>query len=125
MSAMWLVPQQVFGGLSEALNIIGQMEFYYSKFPKSMSSVATSLYLLGADRTVVKGQNANIVGEEDVPRSEHCGLVSYSRGTLALYLCPTSINATDSGPRPSFNGPASSKYYSSFRSALLSFVLSI
>ncbi|PWA72609.1 proton-dependent oligopeptide transporter family [Artemisia annua] len=48
MSAMWLVPQQVFNGLSEALNIIGQMEFYYSEFPKSMSSVATSLYLLGA-----------------------------------------------------------------------------
>ncbi|GKF12922.1 NRT1/ PTR family 1.2-like protein, partial [Tanacetum coccineum] len=48
MSAMWLVPQQVFHGLSEALNIIGQMEFYYSEFPKSMSSVATSLYLLGA-----------------------------------------------------------------------------
>ncbi|GJV11761.1 NRT1/ PTR family 1.2-like protein [Tanacetum coccineum] len=134
MSAMWLVPQQVFGGLSEALNIIGQMEFYYSEFPKSMSSVATSLYLLGAgigsllgslilssvnaitkqdgkeswvstninkghydnyywllvimscvnffyyvvcswaygpcaDRTVVKGQNANIAGEEDAPRS--------------------------------------------------------
>ncbi|PWA61416.1 hypothetical protein CTI12_AA371220 [Artemisia annua] len=48
MSAMWLVPQQVFHGLSEALNIIGQMEFYYSEFPKSMLSVATSLYLLGA-----------------------------------------------------------------------------
>nr|GEU50626.1 protein NRT1/ PTR FAMILY 1.2-like [Tanacetum cinerariifolium] len=134
MSVMWLVPQQVFHGLSEALNIIGQMEFYYSEFPKSMSSVATSLYLLGAgigsllgslvlssinaitkkdgkeswvstninqghydnyywllailscvnffyyvvcswaygpcaDRTVVKGQNANNPGEEDAPTS--------------------------------------------------------
>ncbi|GJV49006.1 hypothetical protein Tco_1439218 [Tanacetum coccineum] len=48
MSVMWLVPQQVFHGLSEDLNIIGQMEFYYSEFPKSMSRVATSLYLLGA-----------------------------------------------------------------------------
>ncbi|GJY93664.1 NRT1/ PTR family 1.2-like protein [Tanacetum coccineum] len=47
MSAMWLVPQ-VFHGLSEALNIIGQMEFYYSESPKSMLSVATSRYLLGA-----------------------------------------------------------------------------
>nr|GEZ18903.1 protein NRT1/ PTR FAMILY 1.2-like [Tanacetum cinerariifolium] len=117
MSVMWLVPQQVFHGLSEALNIIVQMEFYYSEFPKSMLSVATSLYLLGAgirkrvgfrlssvnaitkedgkeswvstkqcqryyqrrwerewaycpcaERTVVKGQNANIAGEEDTPR---------------------------------------------------------
>nr|GEW90901.1 hypothetical protein [Tanacetum cinerariifolium] len=48
MLAMWLVPQQLFHGISESLNIIGQMEFYYSEFPKSMSRVATSLYLHGA-----------------------------------------------------------------------------
>nr|GEW34666.1 At1G52190-like protein [Tanacetum cinerariifolium] len=48
MSVMWLVPQQLFHRLSEALNIIGRMEFYYSEFAKSMSRVATSLYLLGA-----------------------------------------------------------------------------
>ncbi|GJZ01004.1 NRT1/ PTR family 1.2-like protein [Tanacetum coccineum] len=40
MSAMWLVPQHVVGRLSEALNIIGQMEFYYSEFQIS------SCYLL-------------------------------------------------------------------------------
>lgn len=48
ISAMWLIPQHVLSGLAEALNIIGQTEFYYSEFPKSMSSIASSLYLLGA-----------------------------------------------------------------------------
>ncbi|CDO98012.1 unnamed protein product [Coffea canephora] len=47
MSAMWLVPQNVVAGLAEALNAIGQFEFYYTEFPKSMSSVAASLFGLG------------------------------------------------------------------------------
>ncbi|XP_076916998.1 protein NRT1/ PTR FAMILY 1.2-like [Bidens hawaiensis] len=48
MSAMWLVPQHVFNGLADALNIIAQNEFYYSEFPKSMSSIAMALYMLGS-----------------------------------------------------------------------------
>nr|XP_043637747.1 protein NRT1/ PTR FAMILY 1.2-like [Erigeron canadensis] len=48
MSAMWLVPQHVCNGLADALNIIGQNEFYYSEFPKSMSSIASSLYMFGS-----------------------------------------------------------------------------
>lgn len=47
MSAMWLVPQYCLHGLAEALSIIGQIEFYYSEFPKSMSSIAGSMFLLG------------------------------------------------------------------------------
>ncbi|KAI3766609.1 hypothetical protein L2E82_16673 [Cichorium intybus] len=47
MSAMWLVPQYCLHGLAEAFSAIGQNEFYYSEFPKSMSSVAASLFLLG------------------------------------------------------------------------------
>ncbi|KAL3528727.1 hypothetical protein ACH5RR_008049 [Cinchona calisaya] len=47
MSAMWLIPQNVVAGLAEALNAIGQIEFYYAEFPKSMSSVASSLFGLG------------------------------------------------------------------------------
>ncbi|KAL5729149.1 hypothetical protein ACHQM5_002138 [Ranunculus cassubicifolius] len=47
MSAMWLVPQHCLTGLAEALNIIGQIEFYYSQFPKSMSSIASALFGLG------------------------------------------------------------------------------
>ncbi|XP_030485464.2 protein NRT1/ PTR FAMILY 1.1 [Cannabis sativa] len=47
ISAMWLVPQYSLVGLAEAFNAIGQIEFYYSQFPKSMSSIAVSLFTLG------------------------------------------------------------------------------
>ncbi|PON88402.1 Proton-dependent oligopeptide transporter [Trema orientale] len=47
MSAMWLIPQHCLNGLAEAFNGIGQTEFYYSEFPKSMSSIASSLFALG------------------------------------------------------------------------------
>ncbi|CAI0423200.1 unnamed protein product [Linum tenue] len=47
MSAMWLVPQYVLLGLAESLNAIGQIEFYYSEFPKTMSSIASCLFGLG------------------------------------------------------------------------------
>lgn len=44
MSAMWLIPQHCLNGLAEAFNGIGQTEFYYSEFPKSMSSIAAALF---------------------------------------------------------------------------------
>ncbi|EXB74532.1 putative peptide transporter [Morus notabilis] len=47
MSAMWLIPQHCLNGLAEAFNGIGQTEFYYSEFPKSMSSIASALFGLG------------------------------------------------------------------------------
>ncbi|GAV64451.1 PTR2 domain-containing protein [Cephalotus follicularis] len=47
MSAFWLAPQYCLYGLAEAFNAIGQTEFYYSEFPKSMSSIAASLVGLG------------------------------------------------------------------------------
>ncbi|KAF2304840.1 hypothetical protein GH714_039146 [Hevea brasiliensis] len=47
MSAMWLVPQHCLTGVSEALNAIGQIEFYYSQFPKTMSSIGVALFSLG------------------------------------------------------------------------------
>ncbi|CAL5199907.1 unnamed protein product [Lathyrus oleraceus] len=47
MSAMWLAPQLCLGGIAEAFNGIGQNEFYYTEFPRSMSSVAASLGGLG------------------------------------------------------------------------------
>ncbi|KAF8393393.1 hypothetical protein HHK36_021636 [Tetracentron sinense] len=47
MSAMWLVPQYCLFGLAEAFNAIGQIEFYYSQFPKNMSSIAVALFILG------------------------------------------------------------------------------
>ncbi|KAH9603383.1 hypothetical protein KSS87_017231 [Heliosperma pusillum] len=47
MSAMWTIPQYIFGGLAEAFNGIGQVEFYYSELPKNMSSIATCLSGVG------------------------------------------------------------------------------
>eukprot|EP00268_Persea_americana_P054500 TRINITY_DN6241_c0_g2_i3.p1 TRINITY_DN6241_c0_g2~~TRINITY_DN6241_c0_g2_i3.p1 ORF type:complete len:585 (+),score=95.96 TRINITY_DN6241_c0_g2_i3:52-1806(+) len=46
MSAMWLVPQQCLTGVAEAFNAIGQIEFYYSEFPKSMASIGVALFSL-------------------------------------------------------------------------------
>ncbi|GER52690.1 major facilitator superfamily protein [Striga asiatica] len=58
MSALWLIPQNCLLGLSEAFNAIGQTEFYYSEFPKSMSSVASSLFGFGM---AVAGLLASVV----------------------------------------------------------------
>ncbi|XP_057454331.1 protein NRT1/ PTR FAMILY 1.2-like [Lotus japonicus] len=44
MSAMWLFPQLCLGGIAEAFNVIGQNEFFYTEFPKTMSSIASSLF---------------------------------------------------------------------------------
>uniref|UniRef100_A0A7N0TC45 Nitrate transporter n=1 Tax=Kalanchoe fedtschenkoi TaxID=63787 RepID=A0A7N0TC45_KALFE len=43
MSVMWLAPQLVLMGLSEAFNIIGQIEFYNKQFPENMRSIGNSL----------------------------------------------------------------------------------
>ncbi|KAM0848926.1 hypothetical protein ACQ4PT_054062 [Festuca glaucescens] len=55
MSAMRLVPQHCLTGLAEALNLIGQVEFYYSEFPKTMSSIGVSLLALGMGVGAVLG----------------------------------------------------------------------
>ncbi|XP_054785893.1 protein NRT1/ PTR FAMILY 1.1-like [Prosopis cineraria] len=47
MSAWWLVPQFCLTGLAEAFNAIGQIEFYYTQFPKSMSSIAVAFFAVG------------------------------------------------------------------------------
>ncbi|KAG2371103.1 Protein NRT1/ PTR FAMILY 1.2 [Vigna angularis] len=48
MSAMWLIPHNILCGIAEAFNAMGQSEFYYSEFPRSMSSIAASLFSLGS-----------------------------------------------------------------------------
>ncbi|OMO91056.1 Proton-dependent oligopeptide transporter family [Corchorus olitorius] len=47
MSALWVIPYHLFCGLSEAFYAVPQYEFYFSELPKTMSSIASSLYLLG------------------------------------------------------------------------------
>ncbi|WOG85657.1 hypothetical protein DCAR_0104848 [Daucus carota subsp. sativus] len=43
MSALWLILPYCLMGIGEAMNSIGQYEFFYSEFPKSMSSIAATL----------------------------------------------------------------------------------
>ncbi|KAL8107179.1 hypothetical protein AgCh_023840 [Apium graveolens] len=43
MSALWLILPFCLGGIADAINSVGQCEFYYSEFPKSMSSIASTL----------------------------------------------------------------------------------
>ncbi|KAK6941497.1 Proton-dependent oligopeptide transporter family [Dillenia turbinata] len=47
MSAMWLIPQHCLFGLAEGFNAIGQINFYYAQFPKSMASIGVALFTLG------------------------------------------------------------------------------
>lgn len=47
MSVGWLFPMYILYGIADAFNTIGQIEFYYTEFPESMSSIAASLSQLG------------------------------------------------------------------------------
>ncbi|XP_065007203.1 protein NRT1/ PTR FAMILY 2.11-like isoform X1 [Musa acuminata AAA Group] len=47
MSSLWLIPQLVIAGLSDAFNLVGQVEFYYKQFPENMRSMAGGLLFLG------------------------------------------------------------------------------
>ncbi|KAF3657046.1 putative peptide transporter-like [Capsicum annuum] len=48
MSAMWFVPQYALLGVAEAAYAVGQIEFFYSLLPKSMSSIASAMATTGA-----------------------------------------------------------------------------
>ena len=72
MSAIWLVPQHCLAGIAEAFNFIGQIEFYYSQFPKTMSSIAMSLlaFRMGVG-SLIAGLTVSIV--KNVTQSEGGG----------------------------------------------------
>lgn len=46
MSVLWLVPEFVLLGFAEGFNPTGQIEFFYTYIPKSMSSFAMALFTL-------------------------------------------------------------------------------
>jgi len=76
MSALWLAPQLCLAGISEAVNFIGQNEFYYTEFPSTMSSVAASLSGLGmAAGTLVSSLLFSIV-ENTTSRGGKDGWIS-------------------------------------------------
>ncbi|CAI9112329.1 OLC1v1012766C1 [Oldenlandia corymbosa var. corymbosa] len=47
MSGLWLVPQLVLSGLSEAFTIIGMNEFFYQQCPENMRSIAMAFVFVG------------------------------------------------------------------------------
>ncbi|KAJ0810988.1 putative proton-dependent oligopeptide transporter family, MFS transporter superfamily [Helianthus annuus] len=55
VSAMWLLPQFVLLGLSQAFNAVGQIEFYYSELPKCMASLAMAVFMVGGAAAAVVG----------------------------------------------------------------------
>ncbi|XP_031118476.1 protein NRT1/ PTR FAMILY 1.2-like [Ipomoea triloba] len=46
MSILWVLPTYALTGIAEGMNGVALNEFYISEFPKSMSSIASSLYVL-------------------------------------------------------------------------------
>ncbi|CAL5206438.1 unnamed protein product [Lathyrus oleraceus] len=46
MSALWLVPEFVLLGLGESFTPVGLVEFFYTYFPKNMSSFAMAIFTL-------------------------------------------------------------------------------
>ena len=55
MSAMWLIPQFALLGAGDAFNSSGQVEFYMTRFSKSMSSIAVALYTCGMAMAALGG----------------------------------------------------------------------
>ncbi|KAJ1399104.1 Proton-dependent oligopeptide transporter family [Sesbania bispinosa] len=47
MSVLWLLPRQILDGFAEALNAVGQNEFFICELPRSMSSISSNLSQLG------------------------------------------------------------------------------
>ncbi|KAL5850460.1 hypothetical protein ACOSQ3_008512 [Xanthoceras sorbifolium] len=47
LSFVWLLPHLIMDGLAEAFYSVAENEFFYGEFPKSMSSIATCLGLVG------------------------------------------------------------------------------
>ncbi|GKV44868.1 hypothetical protein SLEP1_g52009 [Rubroshorea leprosula] len=47
LSVVWLPPYHFPVGLSEAFVAVGQTTFFYSELPKTMSSIASNLFILG------------------------------------------------------------------------------
>lgn len=87
MSAFWLLPQFILFGVAEAFNAIGQIEFYYSQFSKSMSSIAMALMAIGiAASSLVGSVLVNIVNNVTDKGGEESWLSSnLNKGHLDYY----------------------------------------
>ncbi|KAJ0031688.1 hypothetical protein Pint_12820 [Pistacia integerrima] len=89
MSAMWLLAYHILSGLAEAFNVIGQIEFYYSELPKSMSSVASSLAGAGMSAASLVSSLILSIVEDATKRGGKESWVSrnINRGHYDRYFC--------------------------------------
>lgn len=87
MSALWLVPEFVLLGIAEAFTPVGLVEFFYSYFPKSMSSFAMALFTLElAAADVVGSVVVNIVDNvTSIGGKESWLSTNINRGHLNYY----------------------------------------
>ena len=87
MSALWLLPQLVLFGLAEAFNSIGQIEFFYSYFSKSMSSFAMALHTVElAVANMISSVLVNIVDDVTSAKGKESWLSSnINKGHLNYY----------------------------------------
>ncbi|RWW12815.1 hypothetical protein GW17_00023497 [Ensete ventricosum] len=77
-SSLWLIPPLILLGVSEAFNVISQVEFYYKQFPENMRSIAGSFLFCGfamggylsslmvtvVHRSTGRGQSKNWLAED-------------------------------------------------------------
>ncbi|KAF5947265.1 hypothetical protein HYC85_013222 [Camellia sinensis] len=89
MSAMWLIPQFVLLGVGDAFNSTGQIEFYMTRFSKSMSSIAVALYTVGIAMAALVG-SVLVSTVDDVTSSG--GKISWlskniNKGHVDYYYC--------------------------------------
>ncbi|KAE8705135.1 hypothetical protein F3Y22_tig00110430pilonHSYRG00309 [Hibiscus syriacus] len=75
MSAMWLLPQYIVMGDRRGLSMLGQFEFYHLVFPKTMSSIANSLFFLSLSLAHMFSVLFNIVNHTSA-RGGNPGLVA-------------------------------------------------
>ncbi|CAL5440581.1 unnamed protein product [Camellia sinensis] len=89
MTAIWLVPQYAILGLAEAFYSIGQIEFFYSQFPKSMTSISMALSTLGmAVSSLVGSLLVKIVNVVTTKGGKVSWLSSnLNRGHVDYYYC--------------------------------------
>ncbi|KAK4283818.1 hypothetical protein QN277_000729 [Acacia crassicarpa] len=113
MSAWWLVPQLCLIGLAEAFNAIGQIEFFYSQFPQSMSSIAVAFFgvglgvgnlLAGVLVTIVKQVTQKGGRQSWLTRNPNIGHYDYYYWLLAIlngvnlfyfFLCSWAYGSTE------------------------------
>ncbi|KAE9588949.1 putative proton-dependent oligopeptide transporter family, major facilitator superfamily [Lupinus albus] len=93
MTALWLVPQFVILGFAEAFYPIGQVEFFYSYFPKSMSSFAMAIVTLGlAAADVVGSVVLNTVDKvTSIGGNESWLSTNINKGHLNYYYALTTL----------------------------------